>query len=240
MLQQHNRLKNFAAEFVQNVKICAQYSSAAHQNKTWQDLNVLIINVEKRQKRVKESIRSMKRRWSDETMNQLMLEIRDHHVANEIVKLVKEYSINFEKIIKRLQLTVLKCKKKVNRGIRAIAVYILNDFKRVHSKTYSDLSALTWKDLRAADLMIRDMSLIENSQANASFDDDFVKSFSVTANRADIIKTDTSTSSTRAVIFKFSILKIAFVTPRKTSQIERIDQLNKSSVVSSAVNSVSF
>ena len=33
MLQQHNRLKNFAVEFMRNVKICAQYSSAAHQNK---------------------------------------------------------------------------------------------------------------------------------------------------------------------------------------------------------------
>ena len=62
MLQQHNRLKNFAVEFVQDVKICAQYSSAAHQNKAWQDLNVLIINAEKRQKRVKKSIKSMKRK----------------------------------------------------------------------------------------------------------------------------------------------------------------------------------
>ena len=50
-------------------------------------------------------------------MNQLMFEVRDHHVANEIVKLVKKYSINFEKIMKRLQLTVLKRKEKVNRDI---------------------------------------------------------------------------------------------------------------------------
>ena len=105
MLQQHNRLKDFAVEFVRNVKICAQYSSAAHQNKAWQDLNVLIINAKKRQKRVKKSIRFMKRRWSDETMNQLMLGIKDHHIVNEVVKLVKKYSINFEKIMKRLQLT---------------------------------------------------------------------------------------------------------------------------------------
>ena len=163
MLQQHNHLKNFAAEFVRNVKTCAQYSSAAHQNRTWQDLNVLTINAKKRQKRVKESIKSMKRRWSDETMNQLMLEIKDHHVANEIVKLVKKYFINFEKIMKRLQLTIFKCKKKMNRDIRATAVYILNDFKRAHSKIYSDLSASTRKNLRAADLMIRDMRLIKNS-----------------------------------------------------------------------------
>ena len=76
-------------------------------------------------------------------MNQLMFEIRNHHVANEIVKLVKKYSINFEKIMKKLQLTVFKCKEKVNRNIRAIAVYILSDFKRAHNKAYSDFSAPT-------------------------------------------------------------------------------------------------
>ena len=91
-----------------------------------------------------------------------MFEIKDHYVANEAVKFIKKYFINFEKIIKRLQLTVLKCKKKMNRSIRATAVYILNDFKRAHSKIYSDLSASTRKNLRAADLMIRDMRLIEN------------------------------------------------------------------------------
>ena len=167
ILQQHNRLKNFAVEFMRDVKICAQYSSTAHQNKTWQDLNVLIINAKKRQKRVKKSIKFMKRRWSDKTMNQLMLEIKDHHVANQVVKLVKKYSINFEKIMKRLQLTIFKCKKKMSRDIRATAVYILNDFKRAHSKTYFDFSASIRKDFRVADLMIKDIKLIKNFQANA-------------------------------------------------------------------------
>ena len=45
-------------------------------------------------------------------MNQLMFEIKNHYVANEIVKLVKEYFINFEKIMKRLQLTIFKYKTK--------------------------------------------------------------------------------------------------------------------------------
>ena len=156
-------------------------------------------------------------------MNQLMFEIRDHHVANEIVKFVKKYSINSEKIMKRLQLTVFKHKKKMSRDIRATAVYILNDFKRAHSKAYSDLSASTRKNFRAADLMIRDMKLIKNFQANVSSDDDFVESFSVTVSRINIIKIDISTSSTRAVVSKFSISKIVSVTSRKASQAERID-----------------
>ena len=92
-----------------------------------------------------------------------MLGVKNHHVANETVKLVNEYSINFEKIMKRLQLTVFKCKEKMNRDIRATVVYILNDFKRVHSKIYSNLSASTRKNFRAADLMIRSMKLIKNS-----------------------------------------------------------------------------
>ena len=143
MLQQHNYLKNFAVEFVREIKIYAQYSVTAYQNKTWQDLNILIINAEKRQKRIKRNIKLMKRKWLNETMNQLMLEIKNHHVTNEIVKFIKEYFINFEKIMKRLQLIILKCKKKMNRDIRAIVVYILNNFKRAYNKTYFDLSAST-------------------------------------------------------------------------------------------------
>ena len=91
-----------------------------------------------------------------------MLEIRDHHIANEIVKLVKKYFINFEKIMKRLQLTVFKCKKKMNRNIRAIVVYILNDFKRAYNKIYFNFFALIRKNFRVADLMIRNMKLIKN------------------------------------------------------------------------------
>ena len=142
--------------------------------------------------------------------------------------------------MKKLQLTVLKYKEKINRDIRTTAVYILNDFKRVYNKIYSDFSASTRKDFRAADLIIRDMRLIENFQINIIFDDNFVESFSVTASRIDIIKIDILTFLTRAVVCKFSISKIAFVTSRKTSQVERIDQLNKSNVVSFAANSVSF
>ena len=150
-------------------------------------------------------------------MNQLMLEIRNHHIADEAVKLIKKYFINFKKIMKRLQLTVFKYKEKMNRSIRAIVVYILNNFKPVHSKIYSDLSVLTSKNLRAADLMIRDMKLIKKFQTNTFFDDDLIESFSVTVSRIDIIKIDTSISLTRAIVFKFSILKIVFVISRKMS-----------------------
>ena len=181
----------------------------------------------------------MKQKWSNETMNQLMLRIRDHYVANETVKFIKKYSINFERMIKRLQLTIFKYRKKMNRNIWATAVYILNDFKCIHNKIYSDLFALTRKNLRAVNLMIRDMRLIKNFQVNVSFDDDFVKNFLVIASRIDIIEIDTSTSSTMVIVFKFSILKIVFVTSCKASQVERIDQPSKSNVVSSIINLVS-
>ena len=128
----------------------------------------------------------------------------------------------------------------MNRSIWATVVYIFNDFKCVHNKTYSDFFASTRENFRAADLMIRDINLIKKFWANVFFDDDFVESFSVIVNRIDIIEIDTSISSTRAVVFKFSILKIASVISRKTSYVEKINQLNKSSVVSSAINSGSF
>ena len=106
----------------------------------------------------------------------------------------------------------------MNRNIRAIVVYILNDFKRAHSKIYSDLFASTRENFRAADLMIRNIKLIKNFQANVFFDNDFIKSFSVTASRIDIIKIDTSTSSTETVVFKSLISKISSATSRRTSQ----------------------
>ena len=105
----------------------------------------------------------------------------------------------------------------MNRSIRATVVYTLNNFKRAHSKIYSDLFASIQKNFRAADLMIRDMRLIKNSQTNAFSDDDFVENFSITASRVDIIKIDTSTSSTRIIVFKFLISKIVFIISRKAS-----------------------
>ena len=156
-------------------------------------------------------------------MNQLMLEIKDHYVANEIVKLIKKYSINFEKIMKKLQLIIFKCRKKMNWNIRATAIYILNDFKRAHSKIYFNFFASTRKNLRVTDLMIRDIRLIKNFQINVFFDDNFVESFSITASRADIIKINIFISSIRAVVFKFLISKIVSVISRKTSQAKRIN-----------------
>ena len=91
-----------------------------------------------------------------------MFEIKNHHIANETVKFNKKYFINFEKIMKRLQLIIFKYKKKMNRDIRATVVYILNDFKHAHSKTYFNSSALISENLRAMNLMIKDIRLIEN------------------------------------------------------------------------------
>ena len=128
----------------------------------------------------------------------------------------------------------------MNRNIRAITVYILNDFKRVYNKIYSNFSVSTLKNLRAADLMIRNIKLIANFQANAFFNNNFVENSSVTASKIDITEINISTFSTRTVDSKFSILKIVFIISRKTLQAEKINQLNKSNVVSFAVNSVSF
>ena len=152
-----------------------------------------------------------------------MLEVRNPYVANEIIKFIKEYFINLKNISKRLQLTVLNWRKKIDRNIRRITIYILNDFKRAHSKIYINFSASTWTNLRAADLMIKNIRLIKNFQANIFFDENFVENFSVTASRIDIIEINISTSSTRAVVLKFSILKIVSIILYKMLQSEKIN-----------------
>ena len=127
----------------------------------------------------------------------------------------------------------------MNRNIRTTAVYILNNFKCVHNKSYFEFSISIRKDFCAADLIIKNMKLIKNFQTNTYFDDDFIENFSVLVNRIDIIKIDISISSTRAIVFKFLISKIVSVISRKASQVENINQLNKSNVVLSVVNSIS-
>ena len=95
-------------------------------------------------------------------MNQLMFKIRDHYIVNKIVKFIKKYFINFEKVMKKLQLTIFKHKEKMNRNIRTTTIYILNDYKRAHNKVNSDLSASIRKNFHAADLMIRNIKLLKN------------------------------------------------------------------------------
>ena len=111
----------------------------------------------------------------------------------------------------------------MNRNIRATAVYILNNFKRARNKIYSNLFTSIQENLRAADLIIRNIKLIKNFQVNIFFDDDFVENFSVIVSRVDIIEVNISTSSTRIIVFKFLISKIVFVTSRKALQVEKID-----------------
>ena len=73
-------------------------------------------------------------------MNQLMLEIKNYYIANEIVKLIKKYFINFKKVIKRLQVILFKQKEKINYDVQTITISILNDFKCVYNKIYINLS----------------------------------------------------------------------------------------------------
>ena len=110
----------------------------------------------------------------------------------------------------------------MNRNIWRIIVYILNDFKRAYNITYSNLSASTRDNLCTANLMINDMRLIKNLQTNAFFIDIFVKNFLITASKVDIRKTDISTSSIRAIVFKFSTLEIVSVTFRKSRNLKRL------------------
>ena len=96
-------------------------------------------------------------------MNQLIFEIKNHHITNEIVKLFRKYFFNFKKIIERLQLIVFKRRKEMSRSIRAIIVYILNNFKCAYSKIYYNLSMSIRNHFRTVDLMINDMKLIKKS-----------------------------------------------------------------------------
>ena len=62
-----------------------------------------------------------------------MLNVKDHHITDKAVKLAKKYFNNFDKTIQRLQLVMFQHRKRIDKEIKTIIVYILNDFKRVYS-----------------------------------------------------------------------------------------------------------
>ena len=68
-------------------------------------------------------------------MNHLMFKVKDYFIANEIVELIKEYSINFEKIMKRLQLTVFKYKKNESKHSSDCCLH----FKQFQARSQQDL-----------------------------------------------------------------------------------------------------
>ena len=104
---------------------------------------------------------------------------------------------------------MIQRKKKMNRNIRTITKYIINDYKRVFSDVLTDLSTLISNDFRAINLMMNDLKLIKNSQADAFFSDDFVKSLSIIANKIIIVETNISISS-RTIVFKMFVSVIFF------------------------------
>ena len=89
-----------------------------------------------------------------------MTEIRDHHLADEGVKLAKRYPGDSQKAVQRLQLAVIQRREKVGRGIRTTAEYIIDDYKRASSDALADLPAPTSDDLRATGLMVSGPKMI--------------------------------------------------------------------------------
>ena len=61
VLKQQKILKNFAAKFMQHIQHDPQFSTVARHESEWQDFIIITFNAQQRQKRLKNSIRIMKR-----------------------------------------------------------------------------------------------------------------------------------------------------------------------------------
>ena len=155
-------------------------------------------------------------------INRLIIKIKNHHLVDENVKLTKKYLKNSQKVVQRLQLTIIQRKEKINQNIRTTTKYIINDYKRAFSDVLIDFFTLTSNDFRVINLIMNDLKLIKDSQANASFDDDFVKSSSDIINKITIVEMNTSMFFKKAM-FKSSIAMFVFVTSFRLSK-SKIDQ----------------
>ena len=76
-----------------------------------------------------------------------MLSIKYYHVIDDAVKLTKKFFNDFDKIVQWLQLVVLQHCEKINKEIKIIIVYILNDFRRVYSNELIVFSAFNRKKI---------------------------------------------------------------------------------------------
>ena len=99
--------------------------------------------------------------WKD--VDQLILNIKDHYVIDKAIKLAKKYFNDFDKIIQRLQFTVFQRCEKIDRKIRTIIAYILNDFRRAYNNELTILFEFNRKNLQKFELIIQEYKLIENS-----------------------------------------------------------------------------
>ena len=75
------------------------------------------------------------------------MNIRNYHVTDEAIKLVKKYFNEFDKIVQRLQFVMLQRREKINREIKTIIVYISNVFRRVYNDKLLIFSAFNRKKL---------------------------------------------------------------------------------------------
>ena len=97
----------------------------------------------------------------------------------------------------------------MNRNIQTTTKYIINDYKRAFNNVLINFSASTLNDFRATDLMMNDLKLIEDFQADVSFDDDFMKNSSIIVNKIIIVETNISTSL-KIIVFKMFVFVIFF------------------------------
>ena len=72
-----------------------------------------------------------------------MSSIRSRHVDDEAAKLMKRYLNEYEKVVKLMQQAVLQKRKQIARGVKAIAEYIVFDFKNVVNNDYKNRTTFT-------------------------------------------------------------------------------------------------
>ena len=92
----------------------------------------------------------------------MIIKIKNHHFTDEDVKLTKRYSSDSQKVVQKLQLTIIQRRKKVNQNIQITTKYIIDDYKRAFSDVLISFLTSTSNDFRAIDLMMNDLKLIEN------------------------------------------------------------------------------
>ena len=77
----------------------------------WRNFIIITLNAQQKQKKFEDNIRIIKKYWNDEKINALMSDIKSRYVNDKTIKLTKQYSNEYKKVVRLMQQTILQKRK---------------------------------------------------------------------------------------------------------------------------------
>ena len=108
-----------------------------------------------------------------------MSNIKSRHVDDKTTKITKQYSNEYEKIVRLMQQTILQKKKQIHYDVKTIVEYIIFDFKNAVSNDYKNRTTFISSKLKDVELKQKNEQLIENVSKIVFFENEYVSNLNI-------------------------------------------------------------